>query len=208
MDSKLIIRLPPDLVSRCWRYGEQIVSDYASGWNANSRAVSCFDAEQNTELQALARMAECALCLWARQPIEKLDWGRHCDAGFDLAVGDFRIDVKHTKNGRYLIWPIAKNSIFESKKFDALVLVIGTPERGFELAGWMSKPGFRRNRKTAQEGGKLFPGTWFVDRDDLAPMSCLLPHYDAQADFAGSINDGFAAIRARIAAGGPSWTPK
>lgn len=32
--------------------------------------------------------------------------------------------------------------------------------------------------------------------------------YDAQKDFAGSLNDAYGAIRERITAGGPGWTPK
>ena len=32
--------------------------------------------------------------------------------------------------------------------------------------------------------------------------------YDAADDFAGSINEGYAAVRERIAAGGKGWTPK
>lgn len=31
--------------------------------------------------------------------------------------------------------------------------------------------------------------------------------YDARKDFAGSLDEGYAAIRARVAAGGPGWTP-
>ena len=32
--------------------------------------------------------------------------------------------------------------------------------------------------------------------------------YDANADFAGSLNDCYAAVRARVAAGGPGWEPR
>ena len=31
--------------------------------------------------------------------------------------------------------------------------------------------------------------------------------YDAGKDFEGSLNDGYEAIKDRVAAGGPGWTP-
>lgn len=34
------------------------------------------------------------------------------------------------------------------------------------------------------------------------------PDYDGKDDFAKSIGVGFEAIRERVAAGGPAWTPK
>ena len=32
--------------------------------------------------------------------------------------------------------------------------------------------------------------------------------YDAQADFAGSLDVAYAAVRERVAQGGPTWTPQ
>jgi hypothetical protein len=32
--------------------------------------------------------------------------------------------------------------------------------------------------------------------------------YDANADFAGSLNDCYAAVRDRVAAGGEGWKPR
>ena len=40
------------------------------------------------------------------------------------------------------------------------------------------------------------------------PHAADLDGYDPEADFAGSLLVAFEAIRARIAAGGPPWTPK
>ena len=177
-----LIALPPEIIARCWKYGEQVVTDYASGWNANSRAVTCFDAHANVELQALARMAECAFCLWAEQSLEKLKWDRWCDDGADIIIPEAgRIDVKHTRFGRYLIWPIAKNQIFASKRFDVLVLVVGTPFDDFRIVGWITKADFAQKHKVAKEGEKLFPGTWYLDRSELQPMEKLCP-YDSGWD--------------------------
>ena len=34
------------------------------------------------------------------------------------------------------------------------------------------------------------------------------PEYDAQDDFAKSLEEGYRVIRERVAAGGPKWVPK
>ena len=40
-----------------------------------------------------------------------------------------------------------------------------------------------------------------------APLSDLV-EYDAKRDFANSLDEGYAAIRNRMASGGPGWEPK
>lgn len=40
------------------------------------------------------------------------------------------------------------------------------------------------------------------------PQGAAAGDYDGQADFAGSLDEGYAAIRERVAAGGEGWTPK
>jgi hypothetical protein len=119
-------------------------ADHARRRNAASRAVSCFDAASNPELQALARMGECAICIYGGLSVETLNWDRCYDDGCDLVIGGKRVDVKHTRSGRYLIWPNPKNSLYEVKKFDVLALVIGDEHRGFELAGCVTKDELRR----------------------------------------------------------------
>jgi hypothetical protein len=206
------VTLPPEIQKRCWRYGEHIVLDYDSGWNARSREVSSHGAETNIELQALARMAECAFCIWLGRSIEALNWSRYCDDGYDTPSSMGRVDVKHTKAGRLLIWPVRKNDLYQSKRFDVLVLVIGGPEI-FEIAGWISKEAFRQRHQIAPEGHKLFPGTRFMDRDALWPVlkpSDWLPpdNYDATKDVEGSFNEAYQEIRKRIVQGGRGWEPK
>ncbi len=165
-----LITLPPELVSKSWEYGKSVVAGYEAGHNANSRAVTCFDAHSNVELQALSRMAECAFCLWANISPERLDWSSHCDDGHDVLWGQERIDIKHTKKGSCLIWPIGKNSIFENKKFDRLVLITGNPSHGFEISGWVTKHQFKLNHRVAPAGHRLVHGTWFMDKSELQPM--------------------------------------
>jgi N6-adenosine-specific RNA methylase IME4 len=42
---------------------------------------------------------------------------------------------------------------------------------------------------------------WTVWGNEIAP-------YDANADFAGSLDDCYAAVRERVAAGGEEWKPR
>ena len=172
MDSKPQVTLPDEWIKRSREWGARVVADYADGRNARSRAVSCFDAESNIELQAKAKMCECAFALWAGIDPSRCHWERHCDDGADSTWLGRRWDIKATRiNGRFLIWPIAKNHIFESKRFDHLVLVKHDEPR-FVIAGWVSKQEFSKNHKVAGEGHKLFPGTWYMHEDELwgAPL--------------------------------------
>lgn len=56
------------------------------------------------------------------------------------------------------------------------------------------------------------PFAWFVwDRNHQGPTELRRlswDDYDGQKDFEGSLDVGYAAIKARVAAGGPGWTPK
>jgi hypothetical protein len=54
--------------------------------------------------------------------------------------------------------------------------------------------------RTRREGWS----SWGNEVDRFPPVA----EYDAQADLAGSIGEGFSAIRERQANGGPGWTPK
>src|SRR5207253_1957059 len=119
MASKHLIKLPNDLVKRSWDQGRRIVAAYQRGENAASLAVSSHGAEDDAELQAKARMAECAYCVWAKlDPSTALQWGDRCDPGWDVKHLGLRVDVKRTHgNGRYLLWPVNKRQIFESKPF-------------------------------------------------------------------------------------------
>lgn len=168
------VKLPNKLLGRCWQYGEMVVRGYARGLNANSLAVSSHAAEHNRALQARARMAECAFCLAVgANPYGALDWSNSCDDGKDvLLFGHLRIDVKHTRNGYFLIWPLNKRHIFDRKHFDLLVLVRGT-EPIFEISGWVSKIRFQREHGIADETHKLDTGTWFFPARDLLPISEL-----------------------------------
>jgi len=168
MDSNLRIRLPDAWIERSRAFAERLIQSYANGESEASRAVSCFDAERNAEMQANAKMSECAFALFAGlDPETAVHWGARPDKGYDLIWHGKRWDVKATHaGGTRLIWPITKNGIFATKPIDALVLVKHKPPN-FLVRGWIGKAEFYVRKEIAGEGHKLFPGTWFVDQTVL-----------------------------------------
>jgi hypothetical protein len=87
-----------------------------------SLEVSSHGAQNNSILQAHAKGAECAFCLWAGiDPLTALNWAAKIDRGFDVFWSQRRIDIKHTANGRFLIWPINKREFLTEKPIDVLV---------------------------------------------------------------------------------------
>jgi hypothetical protein len=163
MGLKSLVSLPDDVEKRCRVWAERVVT-----LQLMKNAVSCFGAENNIELQAQAKMGECAFAIWAgADPVYALHWEDRPDPGHDFVWRGKRWDVKHALTGRkFLIWPVTKKSIYEQKQFDAIVLVLGNAP-AFEIAGWISKEAFRYERETASEGHRLHPGTWFLPKDRL-----------------------------------------
>lgn len=183
MDSNPRVELSPAIIDRCNRYAGRKVS---AGDFKNS--VSYRGAENNLDLQAHAKMCECAAARsFGLDPITDLWWKRGVDSGCDLVVpkervlaGEARhIDVKGVKAGRrFLLWPIKKNRLYKQKHFDTLLLIRGdAPE--FEVVGWIGKKYFWRRHEVATENHPLDTGTWYMDAGDLLPLSSL---YDPWLD--------------------------
>jgi hypothetical protein len=171
------IKLPAYLIDRCIIFGQHIVDGYASGQWANSRAVSCFDAQSNAKLQAHSKMGECAATLLlGLDPESSLRWGEIPDPGYDLHIAGHLIDVKAVNLGRrFLLWSIKKNEFYQSKNFNVLLLVRGdAPE--FEAVGWVTKEAFFKDHKVADENHPLFTGTWYMLDDELNPFEDLLQY--------------------------------
>ena len=177
MDSKQLIRLPDSIISRCREHGEHVVKDYASGLNARSRSVSSRGAESNPELQAIAKMAECAFAMWIGVSIELLNWGGYADPGWDVKLNRLRFDVKNTlMRNRLLIWPLNKSDFYDAKQFDVMVLVKqAVPE--FLVHKWISKKDFKTGRLVAPDDGYLDPGTWYMDSEKLYDMVDLWGYF-------------------------------
>jgi hypothetical protein len=178
-----MIRLSPKLAARCWHYGVELCLHYAQGGSPGSRAVSYRNAQTKIPLQAVAKIAECIFCLeLGCDPNRLLKWDtREADSGADLTLDGIRYDVKASLFGsRYLLWPKAKNHIFEGKQFDHLVLVLVDADaekhldaaRGYS-AGFLRKEDFARLKVIAKGGHDLDPGTWHVHKDQLVGTDLL-----------------------------------
>ncbi len=174
MNHKIV--LPEKLIQRCNKFGERVVDSYRAGLNQASLSVSYRGADKNVALQAEAKMAECAFCLWAGlDPIETLHWGRAADLGYDVIYKGSRLDIKWVGLGRkYLIWSKAKNDFFDTRPFDAFVLVKGLRPR-FEVSGWLSKYDFYHRHGIAGRSHVLDEGTWFMDSRELWGMDDFYP---------------------------------
>lgn len=179
MDTRQWHKLPSELCSQCWEFGQAMVVHYAGGGSPRSRAVSSHGAESNPVLHAESKVAECVAAMhFELFPGVALKWvANNADRGWDLIVARTRVDVKQVSCGkRYLLWPIKKNEFFDDKEFDVLMLVetetsmiAGNPvgsARGF-VAGWISKRRFRREREVAGDGHALDPGTRYIEKSKL-----------------------------------------
>jgi hypothetical protein len=168
------IELPADLLVRCQKFGEHVVANYRAGYNVNSRAVSSHGAEADVNLQACAKMSECAFCIWARlDPLQALHWDRWVDGGYDLIWGKTRIDVKSIGiTDRFLIWPYRKTGFYDDKKFDVLV-VVREHAPTFLIERWIEKGQFRERKLVANDDHALTAGTWFMSVSDLHEMYSL-----------------------------------
>lgn len=167
-----IVIVPEIWMQRSRAFGQQVVSAYAAGLNPESRALALNGVDKDLETQAMGRVAECAVCLWAGiDPHQALNWSETCDYGYDVVLKGYRFDIKASRNGaQYLIWPITKNHLFDAKPFDALGFVRVDGDR-CDLVGWIDKPIFRKHHQIADEFHKLMCGTWFMHCSKLYPFN-------------------------------------
>jgi hypothetical protein len=176
MDTKPTVLLPRDVIERCDRHAAQMVADYRAGRNAASLAVSTHGMQFNAAGQAHAKKGECAFAIWLGLPLDVLHWGRDCDDGSDVTFFTAQIDVKATQpRGRFLIWPIGKRHIFDSKRFNMLALVKGDGEC-FTIAGFVEKSDFALWHHVWNEPHGLQAGTWFMREEELVPPHLLKPY--------------------------------
>jgi hypothetical protein len=196
-----LIELDQPTTKRCVAFGHEIVRRYAAGLTPQSRAFSSHGAESNVELQIESKMAECIFAVSLGLPVDPL-FG-DSTRSWDVQTKRSLVDVKQTGlNGRYLIWPLNKNEIFASKRFDLLALVKNRGNRGAPV-GWITKQDFALKKLVAGERHKLTSGTWHVGDDELMPMSLLPGHEDPIAKFFGE-----AIWRAMCEADRDSWLRK
>lgn len=170
MASRLLIKLPSNLVRRCRAFATDVVNSYASGNNNNSLAVSTHGAEKNIDLWAESKMAECIFAIeFNLSPLDDLNWQLRPDGDYDIIVGEHRVDVKCGQmHDRYLIWPIGKNHLFKQKQFDILAFTkVDLTFAAGHTVGWVSKSRFLRERWIADEDHKLDVGTRYMEEANL-----------------------------------------
>lgn len=172
----MVLKLPADIADRCRDFGHRLAAHYAAGGSPRSRAVSYRGVEANPRLLARGKMGECIFCCeLGFDPLRHLDWSAdRADRGWDFGE-DLHVDVKATHmGGRRLIWPKGKNDIFTATRQDVLILVkVDDDGAGFTV-GFVLKEDFAREKRIADRGGPLDPGTWYMDMADIPPIESFL----------------------------------
>lgn len=173
--NRRLIVVPPDLVSRGLKHGQDMADGYAKGLWPNSLAVSGGrGTENNPKRLGEGKIGEIALgLLFGAEP----SWEMRPDAGSDVkAPCGLLVDCKTTYPPRRLIWSRTVNDLYFKKKFDALVAV-SIKEDDYSqcwVEGWMPRREFFA-RKTVSDGScGLEPDTWWMSKDDLHDINLLL----------------------------------
>jgi hypothetical protein len=173
------MRLSPELYDRCLQWGNELADHYARGGSPQSRAYSSHGMEADPIGLSKSKAAECVFALFfGLDPDLVIDWDVNVpDAGFDVLVGDMtKVDVKQVDpHDEYLIWPVRKTSLFDSKNFNVLAAVETEGADG-ECRGWIGKRSFRRCRLIAGEDHRLTTGTRYMAIVDLHRMG-VFPGY-------------------------------
>ena len=160
---------------------------------------------------------DCVLFLWATWPCLFAALDVIAAWGFNYKTVGY-VFIKQTKRGTVCIGapairraPIARPAYWRARQAEAassdVHQLIVAPRRKHSR-----KPDCTRERIERLVAGpylELFarserPG-WTAWGDELDKFE---PEYDAQDDFAKSLEEGYRAIRERVAAGGPKWVPK
>lgn len=172
--------MTPRVFERCEEWGSGLAGHYADGGSPQSRALSSHGAESNPELLRDAKVAECCLAMhFGFDPEKVIDWTVYRpDRGWDLLVDLTKVDAKQVGvNDRFLIWPVRKKNIFDSKDFHVLVAV-RTKGRWGQCCGWIGKKQFRRRWQIADEVHLLTEGTPYIELDGLHRMGIFPGHSD------------------------------
>jgi hypothetical protein len=79
-----------------------------------------------------------------------------------------------------------------------------------QVQSWLMELAFMDGLLTHWDDGSGLPAMHQPMRYKITDKgrAWLKEHYDANADLAGSLGEGYRAIRERVANGGPAWTPK
>jgi hypothetical protein len=174
-----MLELGIDLCQKCWKFGIDLTNHYEAGGSPQSLVFSSHGAERNPCLIAESKAAECICSVrLGLDPFTAVKWSIGVpDNGFDLLSAGKKIDVKAIGlSDSYLIWPVRKNAIYETKDFDVMICV--TVENDFlyfwgDAVGWIGKAEFANLKKIAGKNGPLTAGTWHLHRQQLLKLEQL-----------------------------------
>ena len=161
---------------------------------------------------------DCVLFLWATWPCLFAALDVIAAWGFNYKTVGY-VFIKQTKRGNGLHWGTGYWTRANSEP--CLLATRGKPKRlHADVHQVIIEPRREHSRKpdcTRERIERLVAGPylelfarserpgWTAWGDELDKFE---PEYDAQDDFAKSLEDGYRAVRERVAAGGPKWVPK
>jgi hypothetical protein len=173
---ELMVRLKEELVARCEDRGYRMVRYLKAGGSPRTTAMATHGAENDPDLQARSKMAECATCILLGGDVDRdIHWADWADPGFDCKRDGFRYDCKMIPwHYHYLCWAVAKNPWFERANFHRLVLVKEKTRGLYGVRGWVDKDVFAVKKHIAGPGHKLDLGTWHMDEQELEDALILI----------------------------------
>ena len=195
-------------------------------WSARGRGRSAERHYRSTltldEIKALPvseiAAPDCVLFLWATWPCLFAALDVIAAWGFNYKTVGY-VFIKQTKRGNGLHWGTGYWTRANSEP--CLLATRGKPKRlHADVHQVIIEPRREHSRKpdcTRERIERLVAGPylelfarserpgWTAWGDELDRFE---PEYDAKDDFAKSLEEGYRAIRERVAAGGPKWVPK
>ena len=171
----MTIFLGSELAQRCNEYGVQAVKS-----RSHSNPYSYRGAEDDAELLAASKAAECVCAMHFEQPpLTAVRWliGEP-DQGDDLMVGQTLIDVKSVDyHDQFLIWSLGKSEqVYLRKRFHVMVMVaveMVADDAWGECRGWIGKREFLWRKRIADQGSRLDVGTWHLHQNELHRMAAF-----------------------------------
>ncbi len=167
MAMKHLLELPDHIVGRCidWEREHPPIKNQYTSHGIEHRTA---------EERAAHKLCEFAFASWCGVSFSEIQFSP--DDGNDLMVYGDRYDVKCCVISHFLLcWPYNKVDLFNSKKFDRLVLVKYDEALLFECVGWITKERFRRDWLVATGVGRpaLTKETRYLHQDKLDRMETI-----------------------------------
>ena len=175
-----MIILPPKILDLANNYVQDKVTVESHFRTFCPQHLDTYERKQAFVANAKRAEAACASHL-GLDPVIAVNWiqGDQADPGYDLIKEGWRIDVKSTNPGRFLlIWPAETGiEVLPRKKLDFLALIIGEVDM-WNPPKFVAKGDFLKHHTMVRnEGKKLRVGTAFMHNDDLDSWALALKKY-------------------------------